>query len=168
VNVQVWAVLLWLAIQVSPPQARQRTFVEVPSTSARYESLQTEALRFFRAVRNRDHPTLVRLSPAGDRDAIRKDLDNPTSPVSRMLLTGSRAMRGRFMSVQTPRVTLLREQDTRDAGERVIVCFSDPQQEFKAPATVAGLPAADSNRAEMCVPVVYAERKWEFVFGGRL
>jgi hypothetical protein len=162
---QAWSGLLLLAVfglAMSPPQA---ALVEVPIASSRYESLQTEALRFFRAVRNGDKPTLVRLTPAPAREGMTKDLDEPTSPVARMLLTGSRAMRGRFMSIQTPRLTFLRQRD-RDADNRVTVCFSDPRLEFKTPATTADLASTDSNRAEMCVPFVWTDRQWAVVLGG--
>jgi hypothetical protein len=145
---------------------RQATLVEVPIASARYETLQSDALRFFRAVRNGDKPTLVRLTPAAGRDAVRKDLDDPTSSHARILLTGSRAMRGRFMSVQTPHLRFVRQRDARDADDRVIVCFSDPRQEFRTPATTAELPSIDSNRAEMCVPFVWTDRQWAVVLDG--
>jgi hypothetical protein len=159
VNSQFCSVLLWLGA-VALGQAPQAPLVEVQATSARYERLHLEALRFFRAVRQLDKPTLVRLTPAGDREAVRADLENPTSPLSRMLLTGSRAIRGRFMSVPVPRLTLLRQADTSAADDGIIVCFSDPRQVFRAPATVAALPAAGSNRAEICLPFVEADRHW--------
>ena len=158
--------VLLLVMQALVP-APQGALVEVPTKSVRYESLQNEALRFFRAVRNSDKPTLVRLSTDAAMEVVRKELDNPTSPLTRMLLTGSRAMRGRFMSVQTPRLTLLRERDTRDTDERVIVCFSDPRQEFKTPRRTTDLPAADSNRAEMCLPFAYAGRRWQVILNAR-
>jgi hypothetical protein len=154
--------LAMLALASQPPQA---TLVELPVTSARYENLQNEALRFFRAVRNGDKPTLVRLSPDGAQERVRRDLDNPTSPMTRMLLTGSRAMRGRFMSVQSPRLTFFRERAATEGDERVVVCFSDPRQEFKKPARTTDLPVADSNRAEMCLPFVFAGKQWLVVLG---
>ncbi len=42
---------------------RQATLVEMTPTSARYEGLREDALRFFRAVCNGDKPTLARLAP---------------------------------------------------------------------------------------------------------
>jgi hypothetical protein len=146
-------------------QTSRAPLVEVPVASARYESLQSQASRFLRAVRNGDKPTLARLVPPASRDAVRADLENPTSSISRLLLTGSRAMRGRFMSVQTPRLTFFRQRNPDD--DRVIVCFSDSQQEFKTPATTADLPAADSNRAEMCLPFELNDRQWTVVLSGR-
>jgi hypothetical protein len=150
-----------LGLALAPPQAR---LVQVETASAQYQNLQAEALRFFRAVRNGDKPTLARLAPDAGREAVRKDLEDPTSPIARLLLTGSRAMRGRFMSVQTPRVTLLRQ---RDATDRAIVCFSDPRQPFNTPATTAELPAVDSNHAEMCFPFTIADKHWSVILAGR-
>ena len=158
---------LMLIMVAAGLEARQTPLVQVPVTSTRYESLQNEALRFFRAVRNGDKPTLVRLTPASGRDGVRKDLDDPTSSLARLLLTGSRAMRGRFMGVQTPRLTMLRQSETREADDRVLVCYSDSRQAFKTPATTADLPVTDSNRAEMCLPFVYGDRQWQVVLTGR-
>jgi hypothetical protein len=158
---QSLTVLLVAMLGVASEQPRN-TLIEVTATSARYESLQNEALRFFRAVRNRDIPTLVRLSPPASRAAVRKDLDNPMSPLSRLLMTGSHAMRGRFMSVQTPRLTLLRQSDV-PADDQLVVCFSDPRQPFEAPVSNARLPALESNRAELCLPFAYSDRHWQFV-----
>ena len=45
------------------------------------------AIQFFRAIRQADKPTLVRLARAGARADVRKDLDNPTSALARILLT---------------------------------------------------------------------------------
>jgi hypothetical protein len=149
--------------QAAPPAA----LVEVQVASARYESLQNDALRFFRAVRNGDKPAMARLTPSAVQDAVRKDLDDPTSPVARLLLTGSRAMRGRFMSVQTPRLTFLRERSARDTDDRVIVCFSDPRQEFRPPPTTAELPVADSNRAETCLSFTDVDKHWQVVLPAR-
>jgi hypothetical protein len=156
-------VFAMFGLALAPQQA---ALVEVPIVSARYEALQSEALRFFRAVRNGDKPTLVRLTPAAGRDAVRKDLDDPTSSRARMLLTGSRAMRGRFMSVQTPRLTFVRQRDQREADDRVLVCFSDPRQGFRTPATTSDLPSIDSNRSEMCVPFVWTDRQWAVILDG--
>ena len=146
---------------------RQATLVEMTPTSARYEGLREDALRFYRAVCNGDQPTLARLAPPASRDAIRRDLDDPTSPLARMLLTGARAMRGKFMSVQTPRMTFLRELGVRDADDRLIVCFSDPRQEFTTPSTPGDLPGADTNRPEMCLPFVLVDRQWLVVLSAR-
>jgi hypothetical protein len=70
------------------------------------------------------------------------------------------------MSVQAPRLTFLRPRDA-SGDERVVVCFSDSRLEFKTPPTVADLPSTDSNRAEMCLPFVYADRHWQVVVSGR-
>ena len=84
-----------------------------------------------------------------------------------MLLTGARAMRGKFMSVQTPRMTFLREPGARAADDRVIVCFSDSRQEFTTPATPDDLPGAETNRAEICLPFVLVDRQWLVVLSAR-
>jgi hypothetical protein len=84
-----------------------------------------------------------------------------------MLLTGARAMRGKFMSVQTPRMTFLRELGVRDADDRLIVCFSDPRQEFTTPSTPGDLPGADTNRSQMCLPFVLVDRQWLGVLSAR-
>ena len=167
VRPQLFVVLACFAALASIRAPRQATFVEMAPTSARYESLRDDALRFFRAVCNGDKPTVARLAPPASRDAIRRDLDDPASPLARMLLTGARAMRGKFMSVQTPRMTFLRERGARDADDRVIVCFSDSRQEFTTPAAPEDLPGADTNRPEICLPFVRVDRQWLVVISAR-
>lgn len=164
---QLCFVLVCFAALASIRAPRQTTLVEITPTPARYERLRDDALRFFRAVGNGDKPTLARLAPPASRDAIRTDLDDPTSPLARMLLTGARAMRGKFMSVQTPRMTFLRERGARAADDRVIVCFSDSRQEFTTPATPDDLPGAETNRAEICLPFVLVDRQWLVVLSAR-
>jgi hypothetical protein len=127
-------------------------------------SLHNQARRFFEAVRLGDKRTLVALALPEARGVVQKDLENPTSRLSRILLTGSRAMRGRFMAVRAPRVVLLRHPDLVGRGDGTTVCFSDPSQAFKTPASVADLPPVESNRAEMCVFFVYAGRRWAITY----
>ena len=79
VRPQLFVVLACFAALASIRAPRQATFVEMAPTSARYESLRDDALRFFRAVCNGDKPTVARLAPPASRDAIRRDLDDPTA-----------------------------------------------------------------------------------------
>ena len=80
---------------------------------------------------------------------FRTDLDDPTSPLARTLLTGARAMRGKFhWCPRMPGTTFLSENRARAADvEGTIVRFSDPRQEFTTPATPEELPGAGTNRA---------------------
>jgi len=151
------------AFAAGPGAADQRSLVEV-TASARYQSLRDGAMQFFRAIRQADKPTLVRLARAGARADVRKDLDNPTSALARILLTGSRAMRGRFMSVQVPRVLLFRLHESSGQDDVVLACFSDARLEFTKPATDAELPPLDSNRAELCLPFVQDNRRWAVAY----
>lgn len=125
-RVRLAAIVMGFAFAAAPGAANQRSLVEV-TASARYQSLRDGAMQFFRAIRQADKPTLVRLARAGARADVRKDLDNPTSALARILLTGSRAMRGRFMSVQVPRVLLFRPRESSGQGGVVLACFSDPR-----------------------------------------
>jgi hypothetical protein len=145
-------------------EPRQPSVLEIAATSGRYVSLHDQARRFFEAVRLGDKRTLVALALPEARGVVQKDLENPTSRLSRILLTGSRAMRGRFMAVRAPRVVLLRHPDLVGRGDGTTVCFSDPSQAFKTPASVADLPPVESNRAEMCVFFVYAGRRWAITY----
>jgi hypothetical protein len=162
-RVRLAAIVMGLAFAAGPGAADQRSLVEV-TASARYQSLRDGAMQFFRAIRQADKPTLVRLARAGARADVRKDLDNPTSALARILLTGSRAMRGRFMSVQVPRVLLFRLRESSGQDDIVLACFSDSRLEFTKPATDAELPPLDSNRAELCLPFVQDNRRWAVAY----
>jgi hypothetical protein len=143
---------------------RQAVMVEVPGTSGRYADLRRQAVRFFDAVRRSDKAALAGLALAETREVVRRDLADPRSRLSRILLTGSRAMRGRFKHVRAPRVVLLRHPDLVGVGDGTTVCFSDSRQEFRTPASMTELPAVETNRAEMCVFFVHADRRWNVTY----